>query len=142
MARTTAERREGNWKRAEGLREGAREIEQGVFKQLDMMAGTPILIGHHSENRHRNALARMDGRMAKARDLRQSAETQERTADSHFILSDDTDALDGLREKLAYVKDRHVAMKAANATCRKTGDWPEEVNRAVLESMGVRWPNY
>lgn len=53
-----------------------------VDKTLDMIPlGQPILVGHHSEGRHRRDLARMDTNMGKGVEATKTAEHEARLAD-------------------------------------------------------------
>lgn len=85
--------------------------------------GQPILVGHHSERRHRRDLARADQHMAKAVELANKAERLESRAESvghGGIASDDPEALQQLRAKLAERQARQEKMKAANKAKRGT----------------------
>jgi len=86
--------------------------------------GQPILVGHHSEGRHRNALKRSDRAMRKAIDEGERAkELRARAAavGSGGISSDDPDAIEKLREKVAKLEDQRARMKEINAAFRKGG---------------------
>ncbi len=93
--------------------------------------GQPILVGHHSEKRHRRDLARIDT------GYRKSAEATERERDllrraaavgKGGISSDDPEAIVKLREKLEDMEAKRTRMKAVNAAWRKAGKpGPEEV---------------
>ncbi|MFV1535196.1 DUF3560 domain-containing protein [Phaeobacter sp. A90a-4f] len=79
--------------------------------------GQPILIGHHSEGRHRRAIARADSAMRKsidegnrAKDLRAKAAS----VGTGGISSDDPDAIRKLSKKLDRLEEKQVKMKAAN----------------------------
>jgi hypothetical protein len=113
--------------RAEGLRAEA----QGAFTRESVLAGMipmgqPILVGHHSEKRHRRDLARMHSLMKKGLTLTKEAETLERRAafaeKNTAVSSDDHDALPKLRAKLAALEAARAKMREANATIRKGGD--------------------
>ncbi len=84
--------------------------------------GQPILVGHHSERRHRNALKRSDQAMRRsieeddrASELRHRAEAVGKGG----ISSDDPDAIDKLREKLATLELQSNTAKRINAEYRK-----------------------
>ena len=83
--------------------------------------GQPILVGHHSEGRHRAALKRADNAM------RKSVEESKRTGalrakaaavGTGGISSDDPDAVDKLRAKLANLETSQANMKTANKIVR------------------------
>lgn len=87
--------------------------------------GQPILVGHHSERRHRAALAKHDAHMRKAIDADKAAkEAASRAASvgSAGISSDDPEAVDKLREKLAAMEKTHAMMKMANRFIRAKND--------------------
>lgn len=118
-------RRERLENRADRLRSAA----SAAFKRADMSEaatgipfGQPILVGHHSEGKHRATIARADAAMRKSIELDKLArETEARAASvgSGGISSDDPDALDKLREKLAKLEADQAMMKAGNAAIRK-----------------------
>lgn len=54
---------------------------QGIADRIPM--GQPILVGHHSEGRHRRDIARMDRSMQRAIDETEKAESYERRARFH-----------------------------------------------------------
>lgn len=87
--------------------------------------GQPILVGHHSERRHRRDLAKMDKAFSKSAALSREAEALERRASraetSGAISSDDPEAIPKLREKLAALEERRERMRAANAVIRQGG---------------------
>lgn len=87
--------------------------------------GQPILVGHHSEGRHRAAIARADRAMRKGVELNKAAnEAESRAAGvgSGGISSDDPDAVVKLKVELADIEARIIRENAANKAMRK-GDW-------------------
>lgn len=83
--------------------------------------GQPILVGHHSEGRHRRALDRSWNQLGKAveADKRSKALAYRAAAvGSGGISSDDPDAVAKLREELADKVASRDAMKAANKAYR------------------------
>ena len=66
--------------------------------------GQPILVGHHSEKRHRRDLKRIDEYFAKAKEHHDKAEYFRRraaAAESNVIIfSDDPDATEKLVDKI------------------------------------------
>ena len=84
--------------------------------------GQPILVGHHSESRHRNALKRNDSHMRKSIDTHKTAEYYEQKAKGvgkAGISSDDPDAVDKLKEKLEKAETYQADMKRINRSVRK-----------------------
>lgn len=126
-------RREQRAERAKRLRGWAdsRETKAGAaFETADQIAGMipfgqPILVGHHSESRHRRDLDRIDNGMRrgvehsrKADEMRARAANIEAAA-GRAIYSDDPDAAERLAEKLATLEAERDRWKAYNASCRK-----------------------
>lgn len=110
--------------------------------------GQPILVGHHSEGRHRRDLDRIDAGLRASFELDVKARAQAATADEieaqvdNSIYDDDPDAVDRLTAKLARLEAKREQMKAANAAYRKA-------HRAELAAMtpyqrgqSVPWPAY
>jgi hypothetical protein len=119
-------RRERLLERAENKR---REAE-GHHKRADSMAsvipfGQPILVGHHSEGRDRSYRARIHGHMSKWIDLDSYAKDLERRAESvgrAGISSDDPEAIDKLKAKVARLEETQEKMKQANRAIRAKND--------------------
>lgn len=82
--------------------------------------GQPILVGHHSEKHHRRDLERHDSRMRKGVELRKQADEAARRAatESNAISSDDPDAPDKIRERIAKLERSQEIMTAANKIYR------------------------
>jgi hypothetical protein len=100
--------------------------------------GQPILVGHHSEKRHRRDLERSDNIMRKAVEDGKEAERLKQRADasesSGAISSDDPEALPKLREKLAEMEALREHYKATNKAVRKTGG--QQLPRYMLTNLG------
>ncbi len=107
--------------------------------------GQPILVGHHSERRHRRDLDKID------RNMRKSFEADEKAAyytsraasaaSNTAISSDDPDALDKLAEKLAALQATQAMMKAVNAYYRKhkTLDGCPDLTPGMRQSIETSW---
>ena len=83
--------------------------------------GQPVLVGHHSEGRHRRALERADNAMRKSIEHGKTAEELRHKAagvGSAGISSDDPDAIEKLRTKIAELEHVKSVMKAANKVIR------------------------
>jgi hypothetical protein len=123
FAERRAARAERMAARAQKQRAEAEALLNQNRKLGEVMAGTPVLIGHHSEGRHRRDLARMDARMGKAVALMNSADDNERRAavaeSNRAIDSDDPEAVAKLKEKLAKLEDFRTQAKLVNAALRK-----------------------
>lgn len=88
------------------------------------MNGQPILIGHHSEKRHRRDLDRVWRDTGKAIEDRRKAEKCETSAARSErvcgpISSDDPEAIPKLRRKLADLENRQEYFRAVNRIVRR-----------------------
>jgi len=85
--------------------------------------GQPILVGHHSENAHRNLLKRSWNAMDKSVELSQKseyyAEKAESTKNNNSISSDNPEAIDLLKEKLEKLELERTKIKEFNKKARK-----------------------
>lgn len=122
------ERLEARRERLERAAERAEAKASDAYKRADMSEeatgipfGQPILVGHHSERRHRAAIKRADNAMRtcvqetqKARDYAGRAAS----VGSGGISSDDPSAIDKLRDKLAKREALQVMMREANKVVR------------------------
>lgn len=99
--------------------------------------GQPILIGHHSEGRHRRDIERMHRYTDKSIEEYQKAKYYDRRAASaesnNVISSDDPEAVKKLQAKLESLQKNQELMKAANKIIRK-GKSPETI--AALVALG------
>ena len=156
---TYRERREA---KAERLREWADKREakaDAAYARARQLGdaipfGQPVLVGHHSEGRHRRDLGRIDSAMTQTVEHSRKAEEMRRRADNieaaaaHAIYSDDDDAVERLRERIAELEAERARIKAYNASCRKaakaggTGDTSilTDAERADLLSLAKYAP--
>jgi hypothetical protein len=85
--------------------------------------GQPILVGHHSERGHRNAIEKMHRATRKSIELNKAAERADSAARSAekntAVFSDDPNAVNKLTEKLADMETTRERMKAANKLAAK-----------------------
>lgn len=87
--------------------------------------GQPILVGHHSERRHRKDIERIRGGMDRAMELGQKAARQESAADeieaqaANAIYDDDPDAIERLAAKLQRLEAEREQIKTRRAELRK-----------------------
>lgn len=83
--------------------------------------GQPILVGHHSERRHRRLLERADRAATKAVEALRTAERAEVAAEraGSVLTSDDPEAIRVQRARLAEIEAGHARAKALNAAWRK-----------------------
>lgn len=97
-------------------RAGLREEKSGI------PFGQPILVGHHSEGRHRRAIERADNAMRRGIEESDKAAYYRGKAASvgmGGISSGDPEALDKLREKVAKAEEIQTVMREANKIIRK-----------------------
>lgn len=127
--RTTRERRLARADRLEGWSEGNAAKADAAHAVSDRIAGMipfgqPILVGHHSERRHRRDLDRMRSAMDRGVELAGRAEDQARRAASiraqadASIYDDDPDAVARLEERIAGLEARRERVKAYNRSAR------------------------
>lgn len=83
--------------------------------------GQPILVGHHSERRHRRLLERADRAATKAVEALRTAKRAEIAAEraGSVLTSDDPEAIRVQRARLAELEAGHARAKALNAAWRK-----------------------
>ena len=126
--------RERRLRKAERLTEWADKREQKADtarERADAIAGMipmgqPILVGHHSEGRHRRDLDRINkGHQSALDDSRKASEMRSRAANiqaaaDHAIYTDDPDAIEALRERIATLEAQRATIKAENAAYRAT----------------------
>jgi len=104
------------------------QLAEQLYNSAKQMAdfipfGQPILVGHHSEKRDRNFRKKIHNKFGqsfqaqdKAKHYARKAET---IANSEAIFSDDPQAIEKLKEKLANLQSAQGFMKAANKCIRK-----------------------
>ena len=87
-----------------------------------IVMGQPILVGHHSEKRHRAAIERSDRAMRKSCEASDKADYYEQKAASvgrGGVSSDDPEAVAKLRKQLDGARAAQETMKKVNAVIRK-----------------------
>lgn len=106
-------------KKADAAHAAAHQIADGI------PFGQPILVGHHSEGRHRRDISRMENSMrASVDNARMAARHEERAGNieaqlATSIYSDDADAVERLEERIAGLEAERARIKAYNALRRK-----------------------
>lgn len=120
--------------------------QQASRKILDFIPpGQPILIGHHSEKRHRSDLNRVDNHMRKAIEhndkanhFADKAAAIERTLEGNGAISSDApDAVERLQEKIAEAEKKQTMMKSVNAAIRKHVKAGKEAQFAELMKLDL-----
>ena len=111
--------------------------------------GQPILVGHHSEKRHRRDLDKIDRNMRKSVEADEKASyyagRAEAAASNTAISSDDPDAVKKLQAKLEGLQADQAMMKAVNAYYRKhktLDGCPEltpETRQGIEKSWSMGW---
>ena len=148
--------RERRLRRAERLREwsAGNEVksEQRGAAADEIMShiplGQPILVGHHSERRHRKDLARIQDGISAAVELGRKAEAQARAANeieaqaANAIYDDDPDAIQRLSDKIAKLEAEREQMKAANAAYRKEYQAELKAMGPYERSQAIPFPGY
>ena len=127
------ERQEAKAERCRELADKARSRSEAANASARRIAdiipmGQPILIGHHSEGRHRRDLARIHLGYDKAIEESGKADHYKRKADSienpRAISSDNPDAIALLKAKLSAMEGRREAYRAKNKELRASGEEP------------------
>ena len=133
---------EANEQRSDQKYEGARQIASGI------PLGQPILVGHHSEGRHRRDLKRIDDGYRASFELHDKAKAQASAADTieaqaeASIYDDDPDAIERLTEKVAKLEAQREQMKAANAAYRKEHREKLKAMTPYERGQSVPFPSY
>lgn len=102
--------------------------------------GQPILVGHHSESKHRNLLKKIDSKMRRSIEESKKAEHYKHKAESvgnGGISSDDPEAVVKLKEKLSALETQRERMKNFNKLIKKgvfVEDLPE-ITQSELEDL-------
>ncbi len=115
--------------------------------------GQPILVGHHSEGRHRRDLERIDNNMRKSVEAVDKAKYYEARVEAiennNAISSDDPNALERLQEKLERLQSNQELMKKCNKiTGSKKTTEAEKVEQLVAlglkesTAMEIMTPRY
>lgn len=141
---TYRERRERRVERLEGWAEGRETKAHEEYTKARNIAdgiplGQPVLVGHHSEGRHRRDLARIDDayrrtaeHAAKAKRHAEKARNIEAQLASS-IYSDDADAIERLRERIEALEVERDRIKAYNASARKAAKTGETGDASLLD---------
>ncbi len=147
--------------RLEAASDAASERAGAAYAKADLSEeasgipfGQPILVGHHSEGKHRAAIKRADNAMR--RGIKESDRAQELAHRANAvgkggISSDDPDAITKIKAKLVDMEAHQELMRAANkalrAAVRKAGQgtpdnpaWRAMVRGALVEPCEDLWP--
>lgn len=146
------EKRERLLERAKKARKESGQAFSHSHSLLDPIPmGQPILVGHHSEARHRRTLERSDSAMRKSVEMDKKAEYLEHRAASvgtAGVSSDDPEAITKLKTKMGKLEEMQELMKAVNKAYRQGGwdkvaaDVPtfsELMRNAAIQAMAQDW---
>lgn len=124
LERKLAKRRE--WAESRKAKaDAAYKTARGIVGNIPM--GQPVLIGHHSEKRHRRDLERADNAMSRMVESSKMADHHISKAGGiadqldRSIFSDDPDALDQLQARIVELEAERERRKAANKAYTKGG---------------------
>jgi len=148
---TRRERLERKLEKRREWAEGRRRKSESRLDNASVLAGQmplgqPILVGHHSEKRHRAHIRKIDTNMSKGIEHQDMAATHESKADGiehqleRSIFTDDGDATERLRERIADNEAKRDYMKRVNAAWRKAKKpEPDDTEgwERVAELLGV-----
>lgn len=133
--------------RLEAAAERAEERAARAYDRADLREeksgiplGQPILVGHHSEGRHRRAIARADNAMRKSvEESKRADELRSKAASvgTGGISSDDPDAINKLQVKLAQLQEAQRIMVEGNKIMRR------HIRQGLTaETTGAIWDAY
>ena len=140
------ERRQNRKERYEELADKNRQQSEERYKTARSIGshipmGQPILVGHHSEGRHRAAIKRIDNNMRKSIEHDNKAsyyEDKVQTIENdHAIYSDDPEALQKLRQQLSELEKYQTSMKTINKLCRSKKLTDEQIAEQLEDDFGL-----
>lgn len=139
------EKQERKRERFEELAQKNRDRSAAEFKKADLSEGAtgipfgqPILVGHHSEGRHRRTLERADNAMRRSINADKKADYYAGKAagvGTGGISSDDPEAVTKLREKIDKAEKAQKFMKACNKIIRS--NVKDEAKILTLRAEGI-----
>jgi tetratricopeptide (TPR) repeat protein len=126
------------------------EQEAGRARQMGSVIpfGQPILVGHHSEKKHRALLKRVDGAYRRAGEAdEKAAYYQDRAATAgknRSISGDDTEAVERYKDKLAQLEKAQEHMKAVNKAWKqgKEALYALGLTDLDIEKLKAKMPSY
>ena len=129
--------------RADRYRERALQAKAGstaAYRRSEELtknipSGQPILVGHHSEKRHRRALECSWNALGKSVELERKADYYAAKAEAaehnRAIYAEDDDAVENLTERVAALESLQERMKAANRIIKNLKQTQEEKRRCA-----------
>jgi hypothetical protein len=143
---TYEQKLEARRQRLEGAAEKAEQRSDAYYRKADLREevsgiplGQPILVGHHSERRHRRALERADNAMRRSvEESKRAKELAHKAAavGTGGIATEDPEAVDKLGAEIAKLEALQARMTAANAAIRKHAKAGAEAQVAALVEQG------
>ena len=148
---TTREKLERKMEKREEWAAAREKKASEAFRKVESIAshipmGQPILVGHHSEKRHRAEISRMHNGMDQAVESSNMAKHHNAKADGiqkmldNSIFADDKDAVERLQERIEGLEKIQQEMVAVNKICRdKKLDQSEKENhiRAIMPGIAT-----
>lgn len=142
------ERLEARAERRRQWAESRRRKSEAGFAMAESIAsaiplGQPILVGHHSERRHRRDLERIDSGMRQGCESADMAKRHDSAAAGiedqldRSIFSDDTDAAESCDSKAAGIESGCERMKQVNAAFRKAPGADQAAKLAACVAAGT-----
>ena len=128
----------GRRRKSEAAFNGAHEAVRGIEP------GQPILVGHHSEKRHRRALERHDSRMRAGIESHDMAEYHESKAEGlqrqldKSIFSDDDNSVEALQARIEETETRAARIAEYNRSCRKAAKTAGKGDLSLLDEKQKR----
>lgn len=138
-------KQEAKRERLESAAEKAKARSEAAFGRARTIAdgipfGQPILVGHHSEKRHRRDVAKIDSGMRKGiEESKHAAQLANRAANvgSGGISSDDPAAVRKLKEELVPLRRDQERMAAANKALRAYAKAGPEAQVTAIVATGI-----
>jgi hypothetical protein len=130
------EKRQARIERFLALSEKIKSESNNKYSQAGKLAsvipfGQPILVGHHSEGRDRRYRARIERMFDNSFKLQEKAEYYRQKAESaknnNAISSDDPEAINKLKEKIAMIEKSNELIKQANKAIKKATTKEEKI---------------
>jgi hypothetical protein len=114
------------------------DIVHGIQSAIPL--GQPIIVGHHSEKRHRRDLKKIENNAHKALEAEKKAEYYMRKAKAaeknQAISSDNPEAITELKNKIEELTKANELMKKANKVYKKTGNLNDETIPENIKKVG------
>lgn len=139
------ERKENRLAAFQKLADKNENLSDDSYKQAKQIGdaipfGQPILVGHHSEKKHRKDIDRIDNAMRKSIEADEKAAYYKRRAEaienSNAISSDDPNAVDKLETKLKGLEANRELMKDCNKIIKSKKTDAEKI--AGMVSIGLK----